>query len=210
MRACGSSCAAATSQPWRRSTPTRVPPVQAGDRRMSARNACRWGGGKGICDGRQYAFLCLPRSRCWVLQSGCQGTARCHALLLLVFSFSCGSSESQHAATLPPRLQALRRGAWEEGSPAGWRPRDREGHAACPWGARSMLLHGGFGGGIAFDLHLLIPDGAAAGGGDGSAGAGSSNAAASGAAGGSGGAAGGGTSHRWVQPRVAGTSPVPR
>ena len=127
-----------------------------------------------------------------------------------VFSFSCGSSESQHAATLPPRLQALRRVAWEEGSPAGWRPRDREGHAACPWGARSMLLHGGFGGGIAFDLHLLIPDGAAAGGGDGSAGAGSSNAAASGAAGGSGGAAGGGTSHRWVQPRVAGTSPVPR
>lgn len=111
------------------------------------------------------------------------------------------------------RLQSLRRVEWsgdsgeqQGGSVAGRRPRPREGHAACAWGARSMLVCGGFGGGILSggDLHLLTPakrsSGSAAGS-DGSSGSSSPGGSTSSSA--SGGL-------RWVQPRVSGRPPVHR
>ncbi len=135
------------------------------------------------------------------------------------------------------RLQALRRVRWEpEGLPGGRRPRPREGHAACAWGRRSLLLHGGFGGGILRDLHVLAPaiplphlslkpaTSAENGSGSGSGSGGASGSGSGGASGGGSGGAGGGGSpgpeghgrglpppaYRWVQPQVAGAVPLPR
>ncbi|KAL4446842.1 hypothetical protein ABPG77_008086 [Micractinium sp. CCAP 211/92] len=135
------------------------------------------------------------------------------------------------------RLQALRRVRWEpEGLPGGRRPRPREGHAACAWGRRSLLLHGGFGGGILRDLHVLAPanplpdlslkpaTSADNGSGSGSGSGGASGSGSGGASGGgSGGANGGGSpgpeghgrglpppAYRWIQPQVAGAVPLPR
>lgn len=117
---------------------------------------------------------------------------------------------SWHAAyQRATRLQSLRCVAWSsEGgqqgrSVAGRQPRPREGHAACAWGARSMLVCGGFGGGILSggDLHLLTPAKSTS---SGSRGSGSSSPGA----GSSGGSSGG--SLRWVQPKVANRPPVHR
>lgn len=112
------------------------------------------------------------------------------------------------------RLQALRRVRWQpEGLPGGRRPRPREGHAACAWGRRSLLLHGGFGGGILRDCHILAPappssphspiDAAAA------SGSGSDSDAPGSSSGGAG-SGGPAPAYRWVQPRLAGAAPLPR
>ncbi|KAL4434043.1 hypothetical protein ABPG75_000484 [Micractinium tetrahymenae] len=139
------------------------------------------------------------------------------------------------------RLQALRRVRWQpEAAPGGRRPREREGHAACAWGRRSMLLHGGFGGGILRDLHILAAAppspspslNAATAGSSGGSGGGSSPAhggAGSAGASGSGSGCKPGTTgpdpgssrqpnpglqqspaYRWVQPQVTGAAPLPR
>lgn len=117
---------------------------------------------------------------------------------------------SWHAAyQRATRLQSLRCVAWsskggQQGrSVAGRQPRPREGHAACAWGARSMLVCGGFGGGILSggDLHLLTPAKRSS---SGSRGSGSSSPGA----GGNGSSSS--TSLRWVQPKVANRPPVHR
>ncbi|KAI3434757.1 hypothetical protein D9Q98_002817 [Chlorella vulgaris] len=53
------------------------------------------------------------------------------------------------------RLQGLNCVAWSDERQPDRRPRAREGHAACSWGKRSMLLSSGFGGGVIADLHML-------------------------------------------------------
>ena len=99
--------------------------------------------------------------------------------------------ESAHLAAYQRihRLQLMNEVAWlsqERAAAAGRGPRAREGHAACAWGRRSMLVSCGFGGGIISDLMLLTPTAPAPG------------------------AAQGGPAYRWVQPRCAGRFPVHR
>lgn len=141
--------------------------------------------------------------------------ARDHPTLLRTAAAVAASGRPWRAAyEHAHRLQSLRHVGWEqvEQQPVavqGRWPRDREGHAACPWGRSGMLVCGGFGGGTLGDLHLLLPT-PPAGPSSSSGGGGRTSTRGGGGVSAGGGGSSGSGGYRWLQPKAFGRPPIGR